>query len=885
MTDHSESDRPGPPLGETSKTSIQISGDDGSVFPATVYTGVSAGDDPELRRELIEGSLNEVESPGDQGRTYRPAVPVTYHDADKKLFVLVIPEALRHEEFDCRRKLLDRMAAQREVVPEYMRRFDVVFDPAELEQLERRRDETEDAGGASDEARQEIRQEFEEQIAERDGEIEELRTELDDVRKQLEDAGDSEASDTADTELRERREELDDREAQLDADRAQLDEVADRVERDSARVAEAREELEEKERELEVRALNLEQRELRAEEQGLGSNQQTEGRGKTQVVTDDQFIEVVDADDADEMETEDAAEAVIADERPAGGRPAPTAPIMVEDGSTVVFEEFSDVADDDDAWFVEPTDDLVAIGFSIDDDRLERFLDGEPAFLFQLHHVDGVPVICLTLAAFDGDGNCLEAVGAPLTDRDDAEQALLDQIARDQRVRLVLFDDDGQRLTAWEGGAPLQANIQWARQTLSEWRESADDVAEADEAAREIGADDFELVGSMRHPFDIDSYTDFEGAADVQLAVNVVGYWSEPEQFDYLIGNRSFPLEAFRQIQKRVVRQAIHWGVVPKQALRQIAVDEAIIVDDEDLVERLISNFAEVCVGLRPNDLDPIDQWENWDRLIDLARSCDVQPDPEVLELAEVSLKRAEEYEEMLEKEEQDLDEQNLDEAGAPTPGSGEIDVTGATVSRRAEESGVTYFLHDADAVDDTFDDLMAVDADQVREALDDSDRRLVAAQVLIEKSGPEVVDEVLALADEMPVVEVAALARFVQARIDGLEAALTQAIDSSGPAGVFIAAYSLAAIESTAAIPRLLEAVRDPERRSREWSLAGCLARFGDKLVPPLRQALTEAPEDEGLLAVLAELEKVRQGAIDEVAKGQGDALRRAGDRARQLV
>ena len=126
-------------LGRTSKTSVLISSHAGPVFPASVYTGVNVSEDPELREKLFDGELNRVPSPFSD-RTYDLAIPVRYHDEGLRLFVLVIPEALRHEEFKHRSELLNEMAREREVLPDYVKNFRTVFDAEALAALEQRRD-------------------------------------------------------------------------------------------------------------------------------------------------------------------------------------------------------------------------------------------------------------------------------------------------------------------------------------------------------------------------------------------------------------------------------------------------------------------------------------------------------------------------------------------------------------------------------------------------------------------------------------------------------------------------------------------------------------------------------------------------------------------------
>jgi hypothetical protein len=304
--------------------------------------------------------------------------------------------------------------------------------------------------------------------------------------------------------------------------------------------------------------------------------------------------------------------------------------------------------------------------------------------------------------------------------------------------------------------------------------------------------------------------------------------------------------------------------------LRQIAVEHAIIPDQVSLTQRLLANFAEVCVGLRPNDLDPLEEWENWDALIKLAERHGVGMDPDIVELAEGSLKRAEEFEE--------LDEGPME---PPTP-DGEVE--GLVVAKRSENTGITYYLPD-EALMDTFDDLSSMEREDLILLLKDANGRLEASQILVERYGEENLAEVLEASEAMNAAQVAALAKFIEVRADGLEAALIQGIEGAGPAGTFIAARALATVGSSASLPRLLEALGDPKRRGHGRRLAKTLAQFGEKLLPPLTRALKVTPEDEALLATLSALEEVRPGTLDELASDRSQGLRHAAQLVRQRV
>ncbi len=812
-------------FGATTERTLRITSAQGTVFSATVYSCVNALDHPEVVEELWAGTLHHVPCPFEEGRVYELAVPVMYHDQGREVFALVVPEALRHEELSLRQEVLRKLEEADGVVPDYIREFATVV--------------------GLDGLRRWLKNGVERREVAPDTTVITERPAMESGREA------SEVS-KVDEELKEREAELDAREEELRVQREQFEEVASRVERDSARVDEAmgqiahereelqqlREELEEQRRQLQVQELNLEQERLRLE-QGAADSEVVE---TTQVVTDDQFIEVISE--------EEAGSTVV----PASADAAPTS--FPETGRP---------------FFVEIGDSGMVLGFSVADARVEAFGEGDVRFFFQLHRVEGVPAIALTLVCFDEAGDAIDAVAAGIVDQGE-ESRWLDQIIEFPTVRIGVYDESGAKVAAWETAQPEPRNVEWARELVRQWSQEAGSggAKKLAEAAEKVMDGAVELWGSMRHPFHQNSFEELDGAAEVQLAAGILGYWSRPEQVEYLVGSRSFPLASFRDIQKRVIRAALHWGIALSEDLRQVAIDHAIIPDPLSLTQRLVANFAEVCIGLRPNDLDPLEQWENWDALIKLADKYGVVIDPDVAELAEVSLKRAEEFEE-------------LDEA-APQPPMPDVEVEGLVVARRSEHTGITYFLPD-EALMDTFDDLSSMDREDLVLLLKDENGRLEAAQILIERHGEEHLWEVLEAAEEMNAAQVTALAKFVEVRVDGLEPALIQSLDDLGAAGTFIAARALAAVGSSASLPKLLEALQDPNRRGHGRRLAKTLAKFGDRLLPPLTRALKTAPEDEALLRGLEALDEARPGTLEELASDRSQVLRKVAKVVRERV
>ena len=861
-------------VGRTTRKTIMVTSASGEIFPVEIYNLVNVSEDRDLRTPLLDGSLNLVDCPFEEGKSYELALPVVYHDEEIKLFALLIPESLRHQELRLRRELWEELERSKAVIPGYMRDLRVIFSAGELLKIEESLVmevlEGDEATMITSEesVRESEAAKLQERIQELEGQLEQKAAEAARLQQEREqgdqEAGEREEQKNQRAELDQRAEELEALQERLKEESEQLQSVASRVERDSAHVNEAtiriqqetaelerwKDQLDEERRRLQVMELNLEQEKLRLQQAAPDTVHEA-----TQVVTDDQFIEIVSDENA------------------------PSAPVRMPSDSADIPVTFAGSGKGEGPSFVLSQEEVVVVGYKVDEERAALFMERNGGFYFQLHEVEGVPVAALTLVVCDEQEHCLDAVVASLQLVDAGEARILKEMQGGKRIHAALYDQSGDLITAWETGGVERENLSWALAKMKEWEQGAGaaGAARARAAAEFLNSGEIEIWGAMRHPFHSGSFSELEGAAEVQLAAGIVEYWSRPEQMLYLVGNRAFPLAEFREIQKRVVRQALHWGIAPGEMLRRVAIESAIIPDLRSLTQRLLANFTEVCVGIRPNDLDPLEQWENWEALIALAESQGVSLDPSMVELAEQSLKRAEEFEEALAEEEEEVEALSMEDVVE------EIDMKEQVVSRHSETTGVTYFLADEDVMD-TFEDLTSLEREDLLKLLKDQNGRLEAAQILVDRYGSEELWEILEAAEKLNAAQLEALTRFVEVRADGLEAALMQGLNQAGPAATYLVARALVGLGTTAALPRLLDALGDRERRGPGKRLAECLAGYGDKLLPPLSRELKKKPESGALLSLLSELEKVRPGTLEELRSDRNPELQKAAERAEQL-
>ncbi|MEZ4460620.1 MAG: hypothetical protein R3E66_13010 [bacterium] len=274
---------------------------------------------------------------------------------------------------------------------------------------------------------------------------------------------------------------------------------------------------------------------------------------------------------------------------------------------------------------------------------------------------------------------------------------------------------------------------------------------------------------------------------------------------------------------------------------------------------------------MRVNDLDPGAQWDNWDALLGLGEELGIPPDADVVELAEVSLKRAQEIAE--------LEEASVAEVEAGQTFS--VDRT-LVVARQSESTGVTYFLPD-DAIVDSFDDVAGMGREDLELLLADAKGRLEASQVLLERFGADAVTTVLESAETMNSPELAALARFVETKGDSLEGELVRSLGTMGPSGSYVAVHALSAVRSSTAIPAILDVLHDPARQGDVHRLVRVVSQYGDRLLPALTRAIKRDGTAAEYVDLLAALEDVQGGTLANLSKDRSKVLRDAARLARE--
>jgi hypothetical protein len=479
----------------------------------------------------------------------------------------------------------------------------------------------------------------------------------------------------------------------------------------------------------------------------------------------------------------------------------------------------------------------------LDADRARAFEDGEATVWWQLHALPAGPVLALVLVLLDEREDVVDHVAWVVEPERSEHAAALDALAADFDVEVVFHETDGAFHGRRRFRAPLELNVRATRAAADELARKGRGT-DPGAARRAYGADDFDRVGRLRHNFREDSFAQIRSAAEARLALGILSYWSAPERRDYLLRVRSFPQVWFDALTRRVLEAAVHFGLAMEPHLRQRALDLGLAESSSALVRLCLANFAEVNLNLRPNDLDALDAWENWEAMLAHAEELEVRVDEEIEELAALALERA--------------------RTAAQHPDSMEINA-------------------DVDSVElEEVSDLAELPAEELVTLLDDRAHRVEAALGLLARADAL---HVPALFDALKVMAPEELLRVVPAALamgPAFEASFLSGLRSRRASLRLACALFLAEIRSERAVPLLLALVA--EAGETEWPiLARAAARMGRRILGPAAEVVQAHGDPGGRLATaLALLGPEARGALAAARdKASGDVARACFTRA----
>lgn len=793
------------PLGQTQRRSVTVTGQHGDTFEAMIFSQINVTESPHMRAELATGKLTSVNDP-DTGQPYALALPLLYHNEALRLFALVLPDALRHDEFRQRAALLEQLAEQGPL-PRYVREFKVIFGHENVAAAE-------------------------------------TMTPRSDVAQQ---APPPPAS----------------RGAAAPPPSPPKPPLKSSPSRSMPAVPAPPAPPPAK------RLDNLKTRLQSADRPPVPLSPPSRDNEPTTVVPREVFYGLTDAAQANkdtdtswgtEMESGWDVETPPSPTNLAkvnGGPRAqtPSNDLPVADNVPRVFNRLKAGSR---PFYHTLTDGNLLLSYRLDETRMRRFTEIAPRLFFQFHDLTEFPLITILLAALDDEENIVDDLYWPLDVRKPGSRNIIEVLSGKFNLRTALYGDDLKLRQVISFSEPLEFNAHHIL-GLAQARLEQGHGLSFDDALRRIEAPDYERLGSMRHNFHEHSFNELDSPSQVKLAAGIVGYWSGPETFRYLIENRSFSLRWFGAIQERVARGAARFGIALAPELRRVAIELGLANDDVELTHNLAATWAQVELGVGArNDLDPLETWDNWQGLIETLEAHDQALNDELAELARAALRRAQSY-----AEDNDLLSAFPDGDAAP------LTFDGDTPSDPDSAS-----LASSDLAMRARSELGDIEEEELKALLVDDEKRLMAAVQLLERGHPDALIDVLMATERMEDDDLEHLSERLSITAPRLEEALLECLELDNPTTAYLCAFALASIPSDKARAALIDALQDPERAPDTALFVETLLPYGAPLAETAIDTLADADSLDAqhpLVVLLRELHLITDGdAILDMAQAR---------------
>ena len=601
------------PLGRTARQRILYLCETNTEVSVEVFTQINAETDPELADDLLaEVGPMTVEDPK-SGVACPLHIRRIFHDPSGELFVLVLTDAHRHRELECRAELYLELAKSPEsIVPHYVRDFEVAYYGVGISALREARQERANLETASV------------ALKERSAELEARASELT----------------ASENEFNNIEAELDRRETELARSRAELSRERSEF---------ARERSAANHRNDDVLSSSPEpQTQTHPQVDPVPPKPRETKKGMPQVVVaPDGEIAVGNSDVAntspfdrvelqldedgetylDPLEPEEVVgdEVFIADELVAE-------PIEGAGDSSTQIGGMADVAIE--RWISSREPALLTLdeagnarfAISVPERSLEGLLSKDLKVMLQLHQMATYPLITLSIGTPEGFG---KGRPAPATFHfnvgETTERAVVEALAHDFTFQIDLFDTEYLPVRKRTITAGLAPNAQYV---LSAADDALAKVKKRTEpsytrALLAYDAPNYDRFGRMhpeRKEFREDVLVDLSKLSRVRWAIHVCRRFSTTEGQEYLFLTRGYPLRLWQSRRRSVIRRASELGLWMGNTLAGIAISEGIAGSRKELIERMARNFVDGLNAAGDHDIDEDTVRDNWAALTEELR-------------------------------------------------------------------------------------------------------------------------------------------------------------------------------------------------------------------------------------------------------------------------
>jgi len=463
----------------------------------------------------------------------------------------------------------------------------------------------------------------------------------------------------------------------------------------------------------------------------------------------------------------------------------------------------------------------------------EKAFDVGADLLVQLAMVQGYPVAILALVAA-GDDARPYVRRAAIDGRDQNQRVVLDALRRHFAARVALYTSDGRYLRTIEVFARREPNAALVAERTSKPSEAQIDGPTACERALAAPPP----VREAGHPFTLaDDAPAASSAHDAATAVVRLAAWATPERIDRALLVLSVPREIVDATFRRVLEDAIDFGMGLPAALRDRAVALGLANEPGELVTRQIESFRRTASTKNQGALGTDEIAANWETLLAGAAEYEIAIDSDTHDVAWKAIRAAKGEE-------------------SAAVGGGDVDLS--KIAQMGPPELVLLLEHPR--------------------------ARRSAAIELCRRGDAELVDAVYKAVRKMPRPEVVRVA----AKVVGFgEAAGDVLIDGLTARKTFVrqaSAVALGQLKLRRAVVPLLHLLQSEE--SGVWKeVARVLGELGQASYRPLLRAAKEpkSPEDRFAYALAHAANAGSRKALQAVAKdpSEGDRLMRVAQQA----
>lgn len=610
-------------VGETATTKVPLNSDEGLRW-VEIYTSVNAKTDSAVAARAVEGRLHDLEGEG------LLAQPYVFHDPDRKVFTLVVPTVLRHRFLLERARFLESLHESGAELLPYMVEGRVVVGTKGLRDLIQS-GELGAAASAQLSAQQEaLRHEQSELIGQQTA-MAKSTDELDALRRELEHR--EQALDGRFERLREREQARMAR-VPLTEDVSSVDEVLSADDESSAdaeptRVVDSAS--------LKRAAEGVDDDDDDFAEVDLGSVEDLETGA---LMDEEDPIDVLDDALVEDVEEEEEKKA------PSGADVIQLDLVEPIDDASLKSVMMEEEEEDEPEGAIpapqsllsDPLAQMVAEELEAGPYLFARLQEGDEAaefaeaaeLLVQYVVVDDRPVVLLALTDFSGERPYPRR--AALDPRDEADRKFLEKLSADEAINVALYSPSGRYRHEYQTKLGERcANLL----TILERAERATGTLDASMALeRALAA--APPVHMKGHPF-----VESEPVAtpkEALRALSLLAKWAAPQKRDLALLALSVPETRIISSFKRVLGDALRYGLALPGPLRSRAVALEIAEEPGALIHALIKNFRETARA--GNGLSTVEVGKNWEVLLDAANQLELAVDPESHEQAQRDIAR-----------------------------------------------------------------------------------------------------------------------------------------------------------------------------------------------------------------------------------------------------